>query len=71
MSYDCRAILRLVLLGLPLLLNTFAYYAFMGVPFGYMAIILFLCLLFVAPTRNRYEREKASLQTTDNSSENA
>lgn len=71
MSYDCRAILRLVLLGLPLLLNTFAYYAFMGVPFGYMAIILFLCLLFVAPTRNRYEREKASLQTTDSSSENA
>ena len=71
MSYDCRAILRLVLLGLPLLLNTFAYYAFMGVPFGYMAIILFLCLLFVMPTRNRYEREKASLQTNDNSSENA
>ena len=62
MNYDRRAILRLVLLG---------YYAFMGVPFGYMAIILFLCLLFVVPTQKRYEREKASLETTDNSPENA
>ena len=71
MNYDRRAILRLVLLGLTLLLNTFSYYAFMGVPFGYMAIILFLCLLFVVPTQKRYEREKASLETTDNSPENA
>ena len=71
MNYDRRAMLRLVLLGLPLLLNTFAYYAFMGVPFGYMAIILFLCLLFVVPTQKRYEREKASLETTDNSPKNA
>ena len=71
MNYERRAILRLVLLGLPLLLNTFAYYAFMGVPFGYMAIILFLCLLFVVPTQKRYEREKASLETIDNSPENA
>ena len=55
--YRRKAMLRLLLLGCPLLVNTFLYYLFMNVAFGYMAIILFLCLLFIIPTKGRQQRE--------------
>ena len=55
--YRRKAMLRLLLLGCPLLVNTFLYYLFMNVAFGYMAIILFLCLLFIIPTTERQQRE--------------
>lgn len=55
--YRRKAMLRLLLLGCPLLVNTFLYYLFMNVAFGYMAIILFLCLLFITPTKERQQRE--------------
>ena len=55
--YRRKAMLRLLLLGCPLLVNTFLYYLFMNVAFGYMAIILFLCLLFIIPTKERQQRE--------------
>ena len=55
--YRRKAMLRLLLLGCPLLVNTFLYYLFMNVAFGYMAIILFLCLLFIIPTKEGQQRE--------------
>jgi len=55
--YRRKAMLLLLLLGCPLLVNTFLYYLFMNVAFGYMAIILFLCLLFIIPTKERQQRE--------------
>lgn len=55
--YRRKAMLRLLLLGCSLLVNTFLYYLFMNVAFGYMAIILFLCLLFIIPTKERQQRE--------------
>ena len=55
--YRRKVMLRLLLLGCPLLVNTFLYYLFMNVAFGYMAIILFLCLLFIIPTKERQQRE--------------
>ena len=55
--YRRKAMLRLLLLGCPLLVNTFLYYLFMNVAFGYMAMILFLCLLFIIPTKERQQRE--------------
>ena len=55
--YRRKAMLRLLLLGCPLLVNTFLYYLFMNVAFGYMAIILFLCLLFIITTKERQQRE--------------
>ena len=64
MSYERRALLRLLLLCLPLFINILMYYAFMGVHYGYMALILLLCLFFVVPTKKRYEREKESLHST-------
>lgn len=46
-------IVRLCIIGLPLSLNVLFYYLFMNTTFGYMAIIMALCLPFVYPTLNR------------------
>jgi hypothetical protein len=50
-------VLRLCLLSVPMILNTLFYYLFMNVAFGYMAIILFLCLFLVVPTMDRCQSE--------------
>lgn len=44
--------IRLMLLGIPMLANTLLYYAFMSPRFGYMAIILLLCMLCIYPSVN-------------------
>ena len=44
---------RLDMLVIPLLVNLLLYYFFMKAAFGYMAIILFLCMFFVVPTLER------------------
>lgn len=44
---------RLNMLCLPMLINTFMYYQTMAPAFGYMAIILFLCLFFIYPSIGR------------------
>lgn len=46
-------LIRLCIIGLPLSLNVLFYYLFMNTTFGYMAIIMTLCLPFVYPTLNR------------------
>lgn len=51
--------LRLLMLCVPMVLNTLLYYLYMNVAFGYMGIILFLCLFFVAPSKSRCESEVA------------
>lgn len=43
-------ITRIAMLSLPMLINTLFYYLFMHVAYGYLAIILFLCLFFIVPT---------------------
>lgn len=48
---------RMLMLCLPMLANTLLYYLCMNVAFGYMAIIVFLCLAFVLPTKTRCESE--------------
>ena len=48
---------RLNLLCLPMLVNLFMYYQTMAPGFGYMAIILVLCLFFVYPSMSRCEAE--------------
>lgn len=45
--------LRLSLLLIPMQVNTLLYYLYMNPTFGYMAIILLLCLPFVYPSMNR------------------
>ena len=49
--------LRLLMLCLPMMANTLLYYIYMNVAFGYMGIILFLCLFFIMPTKARCESE--------------
>ena len=46
-------LLRLVLLEGQMLCNTYLYYMYMAPTFGYMAIILLLCLPFVWPSMER------------------
>jgi hypothetical protein len=49
--------LRVLLIGTPMLVNTILYYLFMSVAFGYMAIILLLCVLFIYPSKERCRQE--------------
>ena len=50
-------LLRLALLLIPMVGNTYLYYMFMNTTFGYMAIIQLLCLPFVFPTMSRCQSE--------------
>lgn len=49
--------MRMLMLCLPMVVNTLLYYIYMNVAFGYMAIILLLSLCFVLPTMPRCEAE--------------
>lgn len=54
--------LRMMMLCVPLVLDTWFYYQFgLDVAFGYMAIILFLCLFMIYPSLGR-----CLYETTDN-----
>ena len=53
-------ILRLALLLIPMVANTYLYYMFKNTTFGYMAIIQLLCLPFVFPTMSRCQSEVES-----------
>ena len=44
---------RLLILEAPMVINTLLYYIYMNPTFGYMAIILLLCLPFVFPSYDR------------------
>lgn len=45
--------IRITMLTLPMMLNTWLYYQFIGISFGYMGIIGLLCLFFVYPSKTR------------------
>ena len=45
--------LRLLILEAPMVVNTLLYYIYMNTTFGYLAIMLLLCLPFVFPSLNR------------------
>ena len=53
-------VIRLLMLGFPLVANTDLYYMSMNPAFGYMAIILLLALPFVYPSKARCEEEVRS-----------
>lgn len=55
--YRKRAVQRVLMMGLPLFVNTLLYYLFMNVTFGYMALILLICMFFIIPTQARYLKE--------------
>ena len=45
---------RMMMICIPLFANTLLYYLYMNVAFGYMAIILLLCMFFIYPSRQRF-----------------
>ena len=49
--------IRLEMLSVPMVVNTLLYYLTMNAAFGYLAIILFLCMFFVVPTQERCNAE--------------
>lgn len=46
-------VIRLLILEVPMVINTLLYYIFMNTTFGYLAVMLLLCLPFVFPSVNR------------------
>lgn len=56
---------RIAMLGVPLVLNTLLYYMYMATPFGYMAIILLICMVFVYPSAGRCEAETRGEEGTN------
>ena len=49
--------IRLLTLEVPMLVDTLLYYIYMNTTFGYLGIILALCLPFVYPSLSRCEDE--------------
>lgn len=58
-------LLRIAMLGLPLVANTLLYYMYMATPFGYMAILLLLSMVFVYPSMGRCESETTKEETEE------
>jgi hypothetical protein len=50
-------IIRICLIEVPMVANTLFYYMFMNTTFGYLAIILLLCLPFVFPSLERCQSD--------------
>ena len=46
-------LLRILMITVPLVLNTLLYYSFMNTTFGYMALIQLICLPFIYPASIR------------------
>ena len=55
-------LLRLVVIEIPMLCNTLYYYMYMNPTFGYLAIMLLLCLPFVCPSMSRCIAETSEEQ---------
>lgn len=51
------ALLRIDMLGCPLMLNVLLYELTLNPAFGYMGIILFLCMFFITPSMERCKAE--------------
>ncbi len=47
------SIMRILLVTEPLLINTLCYYLFMNTTFGYMALILLICIPFIYPASQK------------------
>ena len=46
-------LLRILMITVPLVLNTLLYYSFMNTSFGYMALILLICMPFIYPASRK------------------
>lgn len=62
MALSKWGVIRISMLEIPLLVNGVLYYLFMQTSFGYMGIILLLCMPFVFPTMERCIEETTEKQ---------
>ncbi len=66
-------VVRLLVLGIPMVVDTLLYYIYMNPTFGYLAIMLLLCLPFVIPTEARClaetEEEKEAVSAASDEQE--
>lgn len=46
-------LVRILMITVPIVLNTLLYYSFMNTSFGYMALILLICLPFIYPASRK------------------
>ena len=57
-ALDCWGSIRLVVMGMLLVVNTFLYFAFgFESTYGYLAVVTLLCMPFVVPTMERCKAE--------------
>ena len=56
-GYFRMALLRMLMLIVPMLANVICYYLFVNVRFFYLAVILAISLVFITPTKARQEAE--------------
>ena len=54
---------RLLILEAPMVINTLLYYFYMNTTFGYLAIILLLCLPFVFPSEGHCLADTESVES--------
>lgn len=52
-TFKTWSIVRILMITVPLLMNTLLYYIFMNTTFGYMALILLICLPFIYPATRK------------------
>ena len=52
-TFKTWSIVRILMITVPLLMNTLLYYLFMNTTFGYMALILLICLPFIYPATRK------------------
>ena len=52
-TFKTWSIVRILMITVPLLMNTLLYYIFMNTAFGYMALSLLICLPFIYPATRK------------------
>lgn len=52
-TFKTWSIVRILMITVPMLMNTLLYYIFMNTTFGYMALILLICLPFIYPATRK------------------
>lgn len=55
--------LRIIMLGIPMIINTILYYGFLAVEFGYLSIILLISMIFIYPSKDKCYYETRDLES--------
>lgn len=56
-------VLRIIMLGIPMIINTILYYGFLAVEFGYLSVILLISMIFIYPSKDKCYYETRDLES--------